>query len=449
MTIRESIARWLSDALPTAPPEGEAMAYSTGQQAFGDTAARIGTYASGKLGWATMTKMLDHYQVAAGADLIALPLMGAEYSVEGEPEIAAYVHAVTDRIWPQVLKSCAHGVLTGFAPNEVPFEHATTHIIDDANGIDKDVDGWRPAKVKDIDPGNIASILVDGYGNFQGYKSVTPNADIEAERVLHFAYGVRYGNWWGKGRLTRAYDPWYRAVLTSDQMMRYLDRLGTPPVKVFHTPGKSGDDAHSTAATAMGEGFTGGETHFALPLSAKQGKDGGTEYYRSWDVELLQDDARGAMFLAALEYHNKCVLRGLLIPDTVFSQSGQVGSLALSQTHLDSYLMGEDGVLAEIVAAYNEQIVPRIVRYTFGANAPIPTLVTQGLTDEARAFAAEIFKEAVRTGQVAVEWDKMADRLNIPTNVEEDAAPVDEARKEIAALAVQARDARLMLMSRV
>jgi hypothetical protein len=139
----------------------------------------------------------------------------------------------------------------------------------------------------------------------------------------------------------------------------------------------------------------------------------------------------------------------LLIPDTIFSQSGITGSLALSATHLDSFLMGEDGILNEIVAAYNDQIVPRIVRYTFGPNAKIPMLVTQGLTDEAKIFASDLFKEAVRANQVAVEWDKVADRLGIPTNVDDKEAPddsaIDDAKAELRALAEKAREVKLMM----
>jgi hypothetical protein len=70
-------------------------------------------------------------------------------------------------------------------------------------------------------------------------------------------------------------------------------------------------------------------------------------------------------------------------------------------------------------------------------------LVTQGLTDEAKSFASDIFKEAVRAGQVAVEWDKVADRLGIPTNVEEE--PVESAKAELRALAEKAREVKLMM----
>lgn len=453
MSLRDRIAlasRALAGKPVATPPEGEAMSYGIGivSSQFGDTEARIGSYRPNDVSLHTMHKMRRHYQVAAGADLVALPLMAAEFSLEGDPRIAAYVHACTDRIWADILRGCANGVLTGCQPFEVVWERATTHINDDANSIDEDMDGWRIANVKDIDPENISAILVDGLSEFQGYKAIVPNVDVEAERTFHFAADVRYGNWWGQGRLTRAYNAWYRNEIIADQMLRYLDKLATPPAKVFFIPGKTEGASHREAADAIGAGFTGDETHFSLPLHEITKPDGTKGYEKAWDVELLVDDQRGAMYLAALEHYNKAILRALLVPDTYFSQQGSSGARAMSETHFDVMMLGEEGILRNIIAAYNAQIVPRLVRYTFGPDAPIPTLVTIGLTDSTRDFFAELFKSAVTTGGVAIEWDKIADRLGVPTGQAADAAPAAgaaAAMAEIARLAETARNVRLTL----
>lgn len=455
MGLRGRIADWLlAEGQTPVPPQGEEAAGSASAASqFRNTDARIGTYAPSKVSFAKMDEMETHYQVAAACDLIALPLLNASFSVEGDPLIAGYVYEVTKPVWVNFVRSCAVGVLKGCAPHELVYQRADTEVIDEANDIAQVVSGWRPAKIKDLDPKNLKSILVDGYENFAGYDYLYPAGTIlEPERCVHFAYDRRYGNWWGRGRLARVYDPWYRFQVVWDQWIRYLDRFATPPTIVYFPPGETAGTKHSDAAMSLGENFTGDETHFALPLSQK---DDSGEYYKSWDIDLLRDNGRAQQFMQALDFHGRAIFRAALIPDTVFTQQAQTGSLALSQTHESVYLDGEDAILKEIIRTYNAQVIPRIVRYTFGEGQPIPVLTSAGLTDTSKALFIELFKAATASGFAPVAWDRIAERLDVPLD-EDEAGGTEEGdeeagelsavvRREIAMLAEKARNVRLAL----
>lgn len=415
---------------------------------FGDTAARIGTFNPSKVGFKTFAEMRRHFQVGAGTDLVAMPLMSMPWSVEGDPLIAGYVQAVTKPIFSRMMRTAAEAVLVGCAPHEVVWERRDTQVVDAEHAIDQTVTGWAPRKIKDIDPGSLTNILVDGLEEFAGYTlTVPPNGKLPAEKAFHVCHDGRYGNMWGEGRLRRAYEPWYRFMVIWDQAVRYMEKLATPPTIVYYVPGKSEDGTQNRdAALDVGAGITGEETHVAMPLSRNES---GT-WEKAWDIDLLRDDQRGNMYLGMLEAHSKWMLRALLIPDTVFAQNAATGSLALSQTHADTYTDSVERIGRDIIDAYNVQVVPRIVRYTFGPDAPVPMLTTGGLTDEVRGFYAELLKAVLTTSGVNIAWDKVADRLDVPLVQEEDGGgELAQARKDILALAETARTSKLMLMAHV
>ena len=97
---------------------------------FGDTAARIGTFNPSKVGFKTFAEMRRHFQVGAGTDLVAMPLMSMPWSVEGDPLIAGYVQAVTKPIFSRMMRTAAEAVLVGCAPHEVVWERRDTQVVD-------------------------------------------------------------------------------------------------------------------------------------------------------------------------------------------------------------------------------------------------------------------------------------------------------------------------------
>ncbi len=447
----------MEDVQNTQVPEGEVAGYGSSTSsigaAFGDTTARIGTYKPDKVSFKTMLEMRRHFQVGAGADLVSMPLMSMPWSVEGEPREAAFLQAVVEPLFADMMKTASEAVLVGCAPHEVVYERNDYRLMDPEHDIDEVVTGWGIGKIKDIDPSSLVNILVDGYENFAGYTlSVPSGTPLEVERCFHHTHGGRYGNLWGEGRLIRTYEPWYRFMVIWDQAVRYMEKLATPPTVVYYIPGKDEDgNENRDAALAVGAGITGEETYVAMPLT-KNDTDG--TYEKAWDINLLKDDQRGAQYLAMLEAHAKWMLRALLIPDTVFAQNASTGSLALSQTHADTYMDATEQIGRDILNSFNRQVAPRIIRYNFGPDAPVPMLTTGGFSDEMRAFFGELVKEALRVGGISPAWDKIADRINMPLADTEDPLQTDatalaEAKRHILELGEKARESKLLLMAHV
>lgn len=410
----------------TKAPTGEvALRGANNVTDFGNTAARIGTYNPERIGANTFVKMQRHFQVHAGLKLRYMPLMATKPTVEGpDPLVAEYVRVVLAGIWRTLMRSCGKtGSARGFAPHEIVWERREgVHIMLEPRGMDAGldqlVDGWVISKLKDISPDNVQSVLVDGLEQFQGYKLLKPSgAELEAERAFHFGLDMEFGNMFGTSALIPSYEPWYRQQMLWDMFMRYMERRAIPPTLVEYPPGVDETDQTPNweKARALASGITTDDVAMWVP-SSETGQP-------KWDVRFIEDAQRSQMYLDALTAHNTWILRGLLVPDTYFTQTQDTGSLALSQTHAEAYMMMLDGLLGDIVEAVQNQLIPRIVRYTFGPDAAIPTLDVPRFSDDMRAYLGELVKVAMQAGNAGVSVVKIADLLGIPLEDDESAVP--------------------------
>jgi len=425
MSIADDVLKrfgYVALAETQAPKTGQGATHGTATVAgiFGNVNARIGTYNPESIGQATFKKMERHFQVRVGLSLIYLPLLTARWTVDGpDPIVNEYVTSAIRPIWRALVRSAARtGVSRGCAPHEVVWERRDTQVTSELGG-EQTVSGWVPSMVKDIEPATLKSILLDGFENFAGYEVGQPAGVIlEGAKCFHFANELEFGNYWGTSRLVGAYEPWYRQQLLWDFAMRYMERRGTPTTKVMFPPGSAGDGTpNDQIAQEIASGLTTDDAAVWLP-SVPDGTPG-------WDVSLLEDSQRSQGYLDILNAHNAWILRALMIPDKVFAQDDTVGSYSLAETHADMYLLGEDGLLLDIIDSLNDQIVSSMVRYTFGPEAAIPRIETPGLSDSTRAYMGDLFKLLVQGGQASLDADAMAEALGLPV-AEESAQPDEE-----------------------
>jgi hypothetical protein len=440
MGARQTFRTWLYADAPAAPSTEDKAASSAASPVasqFGDTTARIGTYNLERIPESTFDKMCRHFQVRFGVAIRELLLTAPEWSVRGaDPRIDAYVAAVLESVRVKLVRACVRtGAMRGAATFEPLYEHAVTSVEypgENGEPVTEDVEGYRLRKLKTIARSNIRSILIDGVENLAGVEVNVPSgAKLLVERGECFVFSHNAddaGSYWGAGDLISAYDPWYRQQVIWDQAVRYTERFATPPTVAYHPPGQASDGSeNSEHARRVVDGFMGANATATLPL----GSDGEGKLYKTWDVEFKAvTTSASADFIAMLEYHDRAILRGVLVPDTVATQQQSTGSLALSNTHMDVLTLIEDGLLDEILDAVNAQLVPNIVRYTFGADAPVPRVESVGLTNERVAKLQAVFDKALEKGYVTnLDVDALADTLGVPV-AEQTEAPTEPVEGE-------------------
>lgn len=437
----------LADPNPATPPEGEKAGHGSGNVTasyFGNVEAEIATYNRERLSYTTMRKMMRHPVIRACAALTELGLRFAPTDVNGpDPLVNEFVRAALEPIWGSIIHSCVYtGVMEGCAPHERVWRRTTARcVVKDDTGaeVEQDVDGWMLAKVKDIDPASLSSILVNGLEDFAGYKLTVPAITLPPERAWHFVSGGRFGNLWGESRLISAYDAWYAHRILQALWLRFMERRVVPPVHVEFPAGSDDDgNPNSDTAGAIARGFQSSDTAIWTPA--------GVEGQPKWAVSLIEDAQRAQVassFTDGLARLEKQMMLSLLTPEKILS--GEAGAYALSKTHKDVWLLGLEGTLSDIIAAVNTGLVPDIVRYTFGADAPVPKVEAAGLSDESKDFLGGLLVELVKTGQVSVDADAISERLNVPVLAGESATDSQMSmRREVAALASDLQRERLL-----
>ncbi len=288
--------------------------------------------------------------------------------------------------------------------------------------IDEIVEGYRIAKFKPLSLKQVYSILMDGNENFAGFRCVSPNVDLKVEDGSCFLYvhnpWPSISPFYGQADLRRAYDAWYRKNFLDDCFMNYLQRFATPPVLVKFPEGSTGGVDNKTIADGIALSLSsGGAVTASIPVSDPTSPQ--------WSIEIVTPTAGSNghdVYQVALDYYNTQILRGMLMGDKTATTSGGASGMnagAIAETHFDVFVMGEQGLLQEVMTAINKQIVPLIVRYTFGEDEPSPQVESFGIADKDKDKMMDLLAAALRGGASTVELDvaALAERYGVPIKV--------------------------------
>ena len=224
-----------------------------------------------------------------------------------------------------------------------------------------DLDGFRPdlyASVGDYPyPIRIAADL--------SYLTVK----IPKEKCIHLRSSStgKFGNPYGRSILRRVYKNWVAKDAFLKMWIVAADRKGTPLVVGYAAPNDTVlDGSHAQpdgAGTAMrsDQAMAGvfrtihNSSYIVLP-----GKKGET-----YDVEAIQVTGDMNVFKDGLEYFNKAILRGLLIPPLAMSAGDGAGSYALGQEHAKLFNKLIDGKLKVYKQCLLDDFIRKLVAYNF------------------------------------------------------------------------------------
>jgi len=247
-------------------------------------------------------------------------------------------------------------------------------------GIDgrKTYIGYR--SIKPVNPRTIDRVLYTSRGEFNGYvQKVTGKDEIRVPRdvALILTHDKKFRNIWGKSALQPVYPYWVWYDIALRAFVRYLERTGTP-VTVCYAPSRGQIlQPDGTAMGTMKYAFlvaTNVAKSNAIALPSDTDPDSGKE---AWRLEYLSDDKRAAQFVDAIETLGTLIVRSLVIGDQSIEQSA-VGGYASARTHLAVTMLHNEHILASLLTQINRYVVPQLVQYNFGNNAPPAIISTEG-----------------------------------------------------------------------
>ena len=390
----------------------------------------------------TFTLMRRDHQLAAGLALIKLPIIALPWRIECDDiKIAKTTEWALKRVWKDLVRSSLLAVDYGFATHEKVWERDNVKISDiDKEGketIYYDGDLVYFKKIKPNHPESI-SMKFDDKQNLEEViqQSIIGNDKINLpiRKVFLFTNDKEFGNPWGVSRLKNAYKVWYWKELLYQFMMQYYERRGTPPAIATVPPGNS-IDSSGVETNNMELGLRLASSLISSSVGVipyVQNRDGNENM---WKLELLNDDARGPMFVDAMVHLDARCLRAIYVPETILTQDSGGGYGGISVL-ADLFLMSEKGLIADLEEAVSQQLIKPFVEANFPQNKRRPAHVKLDSLDWNRKIALkEIFVEMLRNIDTMVQMgvapnivpdiERMAAILEIPVQTWKDATGLE------------------------
>ena len=389
-------------------------------------------------------RMRKDSQIILGMGALKAPILSAfsTYAIECEnAEIAAFIRTAIDPILNRTIRSGLNSLDFGNAPHEKVFITRNIRYDYEDKQSGESVSRTRAGAVvyremKDLDPQRVTYYADPKTGQFVGFMHDSDEKQfVEPEGAWVTTHEREFGDIYGTSVLDACYEPWYWCSVINMFCLRYFERKGDPPIKgrapafTMSDNGteKSSVDFFNTALTNL---ISAG----VLTLPAEYDEHGNL----LWDADYMKDDQRGEMFLRYIEYLQMLKLRALMIPDGAIQQSGRTGSFAASKAFSEMFMTTRAQDLEEILESLNRWVIPQLVEYNFGADAPPATITATIRPSDREELILRIVTSLLRAESVAgtdrtlnlIDAMKALEQLNIPITSPEKVARAQEKREQ-------------------
>jgi len=233
---------------------------------------------------------------------------------------------------------------------------------------------------------------------------------IPLAKVIHLrsTSAGEFNNPYGRSILRRVYKNWVLKDAFLKMWLVAADRKGTPLVVGYAAPNdtvlESNRHGDPTAATpqrsdqAMANTFKTIHNSSFIVLPGKKGE--------IYDVEAIQVQGDMNVFKDGIDYFNKAIMRGLLIPPLIMGGDGG-GSYALGDVHRKLF----DKIIDGKLKPYQQDILQQFIKPLLSYNFPVKRWEKQGLGEffleeydpEMMEKLSNIFSSLTTTGYMTPE----------------------------------------------
>lgn len=342
-----------------------------------------------KSGLRVYDQMRDDDVVKASLMLKKLAVISPGWDIEpaeDEPngeQHADYIETVLNKMRgsiDDVLFNILTGVDYGFSVNEIVW-----NILDKGDFAGKV--GIQAIKSKrphyyDFRVDAFSNLLPDG---LQLTGLLTPQENLPVNKFLIYSYQKEFGNWYGKSDLNAAYSSWWKKDFIQKMWAIYLERHAQPIVWGKHKGGTV-DSIRD----------------FRTAIKNIQSKTSFTSKLDEFEIELLESKkTSNADFKPSLEFFNRAIARAILIPDEVSDSSSGEGSNARAQVRFDVFMLTIEKLRRDIEEiVMTEQLIRRLIGFSFGEVDGLPKFKFRPLTRDQRIELSETFGNLVQKGAI-------------------------------------------------
>lgn len=341
--------------------------------------------------------------VALGLAAVKSAFVGIEYRLKGgSPLSRAFLRktVLESPLFPRLLRSILNAFDFGWQSHELVWGIEDVVLdVDGVGGEDPKTLARRYvlSKLLDLDPERVSGLALNEAGDLD-HVLVDGLLKIPAEKVLHVVHEGEWGDPWGSMVVGKAYNPWYWENFLNLYAMHFFGTKSNPPLKGTgpwssrYTEGEAREDQEGTNTLAvLGEqamnlregGFAG------LPWEPDEHGN------NQWSLEELATTDRTESFLSAIRHMKASKLRAVLVPDKVASQDETPGSYALADVRIEVFFGVLESIKRSLVLASLDKLSALLIRYNFGASAPVPRWDASELSRQKQGLLAEIVKKVL------------------------------------------------------
>jgi hypothetical protein len=138
------------------------------------------------------------------------------------------------------------------------------------------------------------------------------------------------------------------------------------------------------------------------------------------DIEvaaLTTGNSFGSTFQDALDYYNRAIFRGLLIPQLLLETGSGGGLSNPGQVHWEVFKLMIQAFAKEIVVPFEEQVIGRMIRYNFHDTRP-GSFQVEPFDASVTATMATIYEKLIMTGIIdpsdRADLDRVRERFGLP-----------------------------------
>lgn len=407
------------------PAEGEKSGAQLGMVA----GAVDGTFFSGlnpanKLDYRMARKIMSHPSLALAHAIASAPILASSWSFEAKDDAPQGAKELIESIFKPIrhkllFDALRGGLWHGWQPWEKIWEFG------DVNGSDV----WTIRKLKPL-LHDISKIQIDlKTGQLVGVKQ-KGNVEIPIEQLLLYSHDQEGDNYYGvprlRGHLIDVYRDWLEANTAAK---KYDKKLASPWVEIHYPPGegtmKDGSKKENwKVARELAEAMFAGRivyipNEFASETTVME-KDRGEK--RKWliDVKGAQAAGKQASFVPRLQYLDKQLFRGYLVPERTATE-GEHGTKAEAETHGDVALTISELEHGEIVRFVNWHAVDQVLALNYGEQARGTVWIKPTkLVDRKRNLIRSLINTLMQSPEgrermlVWLDWDAIIDAEELP-----------------------------------
>lgn len=390
----------------------------------------------------TYRMIRKHPTIALARAMSAAPVLAAEWTVESEG-------ADVPKEWTEFIREQLMPLRQTFLEAALFFGNVDFGYQGYEKVFAQKGSTIRLVKLKPL-LHDITEIIISPNGGFLGFKQ--PAAWLGVENALLIPFRVEGSLWYGQPLLENIRGTYYRWCSADDGADRYDRKVAGGRIVVHYPLGQTQDRlgnmrdnselAQEILATLQSAGAV------AVPRDVAAFIQGLNQASPGWEIDILDKGAGlQPMFVSRLDYLDKLLVRGLLLPERSVLE-GQHGTLAEAEAHADIGLNSADLVHRYVTQLVNWHVVDQLLVLNFGEQARGKVWIQAApIADVKQTFLRQVYT-AILTNPNGfmeeygrIDGAALMDSLGVPKVEETEGAPAQPASTPVAAIPTPGVDA--------